>query len=211
MALDPCLQKKPNLHRKCKNQNSKNMRFIQIRPRKNACNVHAKFWIWLKIWFFSHKKSLFSSFKGNDFETLFFLFCAPQRFSNRLFDWNGGRQVWCHLLVPSRPEWRLFNGITWCFWQESAWDAGPIVKVINAELFFFNVRFKDWPTMNVLSTSNGSLGCDSKTNLIETTKGLDAVGVFRQGLGSFVTRFSDFSLSFFRLTVWKWHHIRFYR
>ena len=55
--------------------------------------------------------------------------------------------------------------------------------------------------MNVLATSNGSLGCDSKTNLIETMKGLGAVGVVRQGLGSFVTRFFGFSLSFFRFTV----------
>ena len=55
--------------------------------------------------------------------------------------------------------------------------------------------------MTVLVTSNRSLGCDLKTNLIETVKGLGAVGVVLQGLGSFVTRFSGFSLSFFRFTV----------
>ena len=55
--------------------------------------------------------------------------------------------------------------------------------------------------MTVLVTSNGLLGCDLKTNLIETVKGLGAVGVVRQGLGNFVMRFFGFSLSFFRFTV----------
>ena len=55
--------------------------------------------------------------------------------------------------------------------------------------------------MTVRVTSNRSLGCDLKTNLIETVKGLGAVGVVLQGLGSFVTRFFGFSLSFFRFTV----------
>ena len=55
--------------------------------------------------------------------------------------------------------------------------------------------------MTVLVTSNGSLGCDLKTNLIETVKGLGAVGVVLQGLESFVTRFSGFSLSFYRFSV----------
>ena len=65
--------------------------------------------------------------------------------------------------------------------------------------------------MTAVVTSNRSLGCDLKTNLIEMVKALGAVGVVLQGLGSFVTRFSGFSLSFFRFTVWKWHHIGFYR
>ena len=69
----------------------------------------------------------------------------------------------------------------------------------------------DWSTMTVRVTSNRSLDCDLKTNLIETVKGLGTVEVVLQGLGSFVTRFSGFSLSFFRFTVWKWHHIGFYR
>ena len=55
--------------------------------------------------------------------------------------------------------------------------------------------------MTVLVTSNRSLGCDLKTNLIEMVKGLGEVGVVRQGLGSFVTRFFGFSLGFFRFTV----------
>ena len=55
--------------------------------------------------------------------------------------------------------------------------------------------------MNVLATSNGSLGCDLRTNLIETMKRLGALGVVGQGLGSFVTRFSVFSHSFFRFSV----------
>jgi len=55
--------------------------------------------------------------------------------------------------------------------------------------------------MTVLVSSNGSLGCNSKTNLIEKKKELGTEGVILQGLGSFVTRFSGFSLSFFRFTV----------
>ena len=51
--------------------------------------------------------------------------------------------------------------------------------------------------MTVRVTSNRSLGCDLKTNLIETVKGLGAVEVVLQGLESFVTRISGFSLSFF--------------
>ena len=55
--------------------------------------------------------------------------------------------------------------------------------------------------MTVRVTSNRLYGCDLKTNLIETVKGLGAVGVVLQGPQSFVTRFFGFSLSFFRFTV----------